>query len=95
MYWPGMNSELKHWISTCEPRRLFEVSHGKETLLSHDIPQRPWEKVAVDLFILDQKDYLVTFDYYSGYWELDRLRNTDSGTVVRKLKAHFARHGSP
>ena len=57
--------------------------------------QRPWEKVAVDLFTLNQKYYLVTVDYYSGYWELDRLRNTDSGTVVRKLKAHFARHGSP
>ena len=95
VYWPGMNSELKHWISTCESRRLFEVSHGRETLMSHDIPQRPWEKVAVDLFTLNQKDYLVTVDYCSGYWELDRLRNTDSGTVVRKLKAHFARHGSP
>ena len=94
VYWPGMNSELKHWISTREPCRLFEVSHGKETLMSHDIPQRPWEKVAVDLFTLNQKDNLVTVDYYSGYWELDGLHNTDSGTVVRKFKAHFARHGS-
>ena len=36
-YWPGMNSELRHWISTCEPFRLFEVSHGKETLMSHEV----------------------------------------------------------
>ena len=48
----------------------------------------------MELFTLNQKYYLVTVDYYSGYWELDRLHNTDSGTVVRKLKAHFARHGS-
>ena len=95
VYWPGMNSELRHWISTCEPCRMFEVSHGKETLMSHDIPQRPWEKVAVDLFTQDQKEYLVTVDYYSGYWELDKLCSTDSRTVVSKLKAHFARHGSP
>ena len=39
VYWPGMNSELKRWISTCEPCRLFEVSHGKETFMSHDIPE--------------------------------------------------------
>ena len=63
--------------------------------MSHDVPLRPWGKVAVDLFTQNQKDYLVTVDYYSGYWELDRLHNTDSGTVVRKLTAHFARHGSP
>ena len=34
-------------------------------------------------------------DYYSGYWELDKLHSTDSRTAVSKLKAHFARHGSP
>ena len=39
LYWPGMNYELKRWISTCEPCRLFEVSHGKETFMSHDIPE--------------------------------------------------------
>ena len=90
-----MNSELRHWISTCEPCRVFETSHGKETLMSHEVPRRPWEKVAVDLFSLDQKDYLVAVDYYSGYWELDRLHSTDAGAVIKKPKSHFARHGSP
>ncbi len=60
MYWPSMNCELRHWISTWEPCRLFEISLGKETLVNHGVPQRSWEKVAVDLFTLDQKDYLVT-----------------------------------
>ena len=81
-----MNSELRHWISTCEPCRLFEVSHGKETLMSHEVLQRPWEKVAVDLFSLNQKDYLVTVDYYSNYWELDRLHTTDASTVVKSSR---------
>ena len=49
VFWPSMNSELRHLISTCEPRRLFEISHGKETLVHvcHEVPQMPWEKVAV------------------------------------------------
>ena len=38
---------------------------------------------------------MVTVDYHSGYWELDRLQTTDASTVVKKLKEHFARHGSP
>lgn len=63
--------------------------------MSYEVPQRPWEKVAVDLFSLNQQDYLVTVDYYSGYWELDRRHTTDASTVVTKLKKHFARHGSP
>ena len=66
VYWPSMISELRHWSSSCEPCRLFEISHGKETLTRHEVPQRPWEKVAVDLFTLEEKDYLVTVDHYSA-----------------------------
>ena len=33
--------------------------------MRYEVSQRPWEKVAVDLFTQDQKDYLVTVDYYS------------------------------
>ena len=88
VYWRTINSELRHWISTSEPCRTFETSHGKETLMSHEIPQRPWEKVAVDLLTLDQKDYLVAVDNYSGYWVLERLHSTDTGAVIKKLKSH-------
>ena len=56
VYWPGINAELRHWISTCEPCRLLEVSHGKETLMSHEVPERPWVKVAIDQFTQNQKD---------------------------------------
>ena len=55
VYWPSMNSELRHWISTCEPCRVFATSHGKETLMSHEVPRRPWEKVAVDLFSIPER----------------------------------------
>ena len=57
VYWPGMNSEPRDWISTCEPCGLFKISRGKETLMCHEVPQKPWEKVAVDPFTLNQKDY--------------------------------------
>ena len=63
--------------------------------MSHEVPQPPWENVAVDLLTQDKGDHLVTVNYYSGIWELDRLHTTDSGTVVWKLKTHFAGYGSP
>ena len=30
-----------------------------------------WEKVATDIFTLDDKNYLCTVHYYSGYFEMD------------------------
>lgn len=53
-------------------------------------------KKAVDLFTLDEKNYLVTVDYYSAGLLGAGLRphSTEAGAVIKKLKAHFARHGS-
>ena len=63
--------------------------------MSHEVPPRPWEKIATDIFTLDGKDYLVTIDYYSNFWEVDRLPNTKTSTTILKLKSHFARYGIP
>ena len=95
IYWPNMNSDLKDYISKCSICRTTSYSQQKESLKSHDVPDRPWAKVATDLFSFKEKDYLILVDYYSNFWEIDLLPNTESITVVRKLKAHFARYGIP
>ena len=48
-----------------------------------------------DLLHVNNKDYLVTVDYYSNFWEIDRLYDTLSKTVIQKMKAHFSRYGIP
>jgi len=95
IFWPGMSAEIKECISMCEICHKYDTSPQKETLMSHDVPTRPWEKVGVDLFEIENRDYLVTVDYYSNYWEIDRLYTTTAKTVVQKLKSHFARYGIP
>ena len=42
-----------------------------------------------------KKDYLITVDYYSDFWELDCLPDTTSNTIITCTKAHFARYGVP
>ena len=90
-----MNSELKEWIQTCETCREFENSQPNETLMCHDVPDRKWQKVGVDLFSLDGKDYMVTTGYRSNFWEVDCLTSTTSRAVILKLKPHFMRYGIP
>ena len=40
-------------------------------------------------------EYLVTVDYHSGFFELDKLNDVTSAAIIEKLKAHSARHGAP
>ena len=37
----------------------------------------------------------MTVCYRYNFWEVDRLYNTKSSTVIKKLKAHLARYGIP
>ena len=90
-----MTGDIKNHVSTCEACREYERGQTKEKLRSHETPSRPWQYVAADLFELEGKSYLVTSDYFSVFFELDHLRSTSSVHVIRKLKAHFARHGIP
>ena len=64
-------------------------------MMSPETPNRPWQRAAADLFEFDGKTYLVTLDCYSDFFALDYLRSPSSVYVIRKLKAHFARHGIP
>ena len=54
-----------------------------------------WEKVATDIFTLDDKNYLCTVHYYSGYFEMDLLHSKTGTVITKKLKRHFVTHGAP
>ena len=95
LYWPRMSAEVKEHIFTCETCRTYETKQAKETLMSHEVPQTPWQKVRSDLFTLSNCDYLVTVGYYSDYYELDKLPSAKAANVIRATKSHFAHHGIP
>ena len=40
-------------------------------------------------------EYLLTIDYFSGFWEIDKLSSTATEAVVKKFKVHFSRYGVP
>jgi len=48
----------------------------KETRIPHEKPSRPREKVGTDLFEFKNKNYLITVDFYSNLWEVDKLPDT-------------------
>lgn len=64
-------------------------------MIPHKIPTRPWQVVASDLFTWNHEEYKVTVDYYSCFFELDKLSTTTAAVVISKLKVIFMRHGIP
>ena len=60
-------------------------------MISHPVPSRPWQVLAVELFELQGQDYLVTTDYYSNFFEVDKLVSRTSKEVIEKPQASYGK----
>ena len=94
IWWPGITSQIKNKISTCNIC-LQNSETRREPMISTEFPQRPWQIVGTDLFQLGGREYLILVDYYSRYIEMALLNSTSAQQVILHLKSMFARHGVP
>ena len=92
-YWPGMSAEIKDSILKCDTCNTYLTNQQKEPLIPHDPPKRPWSHVATDLFTFNKKEWFIIVDYWSDYFKLNHLPDTQASTVIKSLKNQFARHG--
>ena len=95
LYWPGMNSQISDMISRCTTCLEHQRQNTKEPMIPSRLPRKPWEMVATDLFNWDKSEYLIVVDYHSRYFEIAKLPDTKSTTVITYTKSIFARHGIP
>ena len=95
IYWPQMSTDIRHYVETCGVCATYADKQPAESMVMTETPDLPWQNVGTDLFSWSGRDYVVTTDYHSGFFELDNLPDTTSETVVGKLKNNFSRHGIP
>lgn len=94
VWWPGISSQINQMIEKCN-FCIKKVVNRREPLKSSQFPKRPWQNVAMDLFQLEGKSYLLISDYFSRFFELEKIANQKPETIINIAKATFARHGIP
>ena len=73
IYFPGMTAAIKDLVSQCHVCVQYQNEQQKEPLMSHTVPHGIWQKVGTDICSFHGQDYLITVDYLSRYFEVDRL----------------------
>ena len=74
VYWPCMNADIKNYIERCQicnENRM--TSQQKAKTQPHSRPTHPWAKAGIDMFSLDKRNFLITVDYWSNYFELHQI----------------------
>ena len=95
VWWPGISREIEKLVRNCAMcekyrRERIEPMRGKE------FPERPWSRVAADLFQYETKHYLLIVDYYSRDIEIYTVtRNVTTADTVAKMRNAFSRHVIP
>ena len=95
LYWPNMCADIERIVSQCELCVKYQNNHPREPLISHDIPNERFLKVAMDIMTFRNQEYLVIVDYFSKYPEMIALANKTASAIVLQCKNVFARHGIP
>ena len=94
VWWPGLSRQIESMVENCKSCQLHRAQTA-EPLMPTPLPDRPWQKVAVDICEHQKIKYIVIVDYYSRYIECLRLQSETASSVIEAMKATFARHGIP
>ena len=86
---------MKQNITNCNACRKDAPEQTKETLHSHCIPDKPWKKVGMDIFTHKSINYLVITDYFSDYFEFEKIADMTASAVIDISKRCFSRLGIP
>nr|XP_004211966.2 uncharacterized protein K02A2.6-like [Hydra vulgaris] len=95
VFWPSIYKKIEDLVKSCETCLEYTKKQTKELMISSEIPNHSFQIVGTDLFHWNNQDFIIVVDYYSRYWEIKRLHNIQSQTVIKKLKMIFSRLGIP
>jgi len=51
LFWPGISNDIKNIVESCEVCLKYRNSNAKEPMISHAVPDLPWQKLGTYTFI--------------------------------------------
>ena len=92
VWWPGLSKQIEHMVKNCATCARNAPDQA-EPLMTTPLPDRPFQKVAMDICDIKGKKYLVLVDYYSKFIEFAHLRDMTIPVVISHVKSIMSRHG--
>uniref|UniRef100_A0A0A9Y5C8 RNA-directed DNA polymerase n=1 Tax=Lygus hesperus TaxID=30085 RepID=A0A0A9Y5C8_LYGHE len=92
-YWPGMSSDIQNYIKSCSECIKYHRSNQREPLKPYPTSDRPWQRVGSDVLTFGGRDYLVIYDSYSKWIELDLLQGKSAETLINIFRDKFSKYG--
>ena len=94
LYWPGLDADIADYTRRCQ-ECICRSQPPKEPLQAHEVPQEPWEKIAMDYFYMNGRLYILICDYFSKFPFLFQVKTTSFANLKDHLEELFSVEGIP
>ena len=94
LYWPGLEADIVDYMRRCQECVCW-AHPPKEPLQAHDVPQQPWECIALDYFYVNGRLYVLFCDYFSKFPSLFQTRTISFVNLRDHLQKLFMVEGPP
>ena len=95
VFWLGMNNEIIKSVKNCHICQEHGNSLAKQPIQQSEIPDKPFQYLAADIFDLNGQHFLLLCDYFSKMPFVKSLKNMTSSECISYMKSVFAIHGIP
>ncbi|KAG5882310.1 hypothetical protein JTB14_019335 [Gonioctena quinquepunctata] len=94
-YWPSINKDTEDYVTKCRICEKFKTNNVKEPMVPHQVPNKPFSKIAADIGEYGKSNYLIIFYYFSKWLQIVTMKNKTAEEIINKFKICFATHGVP
>ena len=94
IYWPGLDADIADYTRRCQ-ECIRRSQPPKEPLQAHDVPQEPWERIAMDYFYMNGRLYILICDYFSKFPFMFQVKTTSFANLKDHLEELFSVEGIP
>ena len=95
-YWPNINKHIEKVCKDCSLCQEYQKHNKPEPIIPYEIPTKPWQYIATDLFEVCGKHFLLTSDKYTKFPLVDEMITPiTSENVANQIKKHCSVFGKP
>ena len=86
-----MSQHIDNFVKGC-PICVKDATPNSEPMIQTELPDFPWQRVASDLFMLNEVNYPLVADYFSRFPEvINRLYAKCDARALRDSEINFGR----
>ena len=90
VYWPGIDNMIEQKCKSCRDCEKDRPTQRAEPQIHLSVPTQCFENISADFAEVDGQVFLVSTDWRSGWFSIDKVPSTNAKNTIQVLRNLFA-----